>query len=196
MKIRRILLALVMILPLAACEPVLALNSLATDEELVFEPELVGAWKGYWSESLTWTWTFEKSGDCGYKLTITDPEEIEGGAAIFDVGLVRLGPYLFMDAQPKKVTYKDQRREAGMAVIPSHYFGRVWLEGEKLRIHILDDKWLKKAIAKKRVKLQHVKPERSGIVLTASTAELQRFALQYAEEDEAFSFKFELTRAK
>jgi len=52
---------------------------------------------------------------------------------------------------------------------------------------------LEKAIAKRKVKIRHQRLE-DGIVLTASTEELQKFVLKYA--DEAFSDFSEFHRRK
>ena len=84
--------------------------------------------------------------------------------------------------------------------IPSHLFLRLEIEGDKLRLAILDGDWLKKELRGGRVALAHerIGDERSGreILLTASTRELQRFMLAQGGNAKAFPEPGDLMRQR
>lgn len=69
--------------------------------------------------------------------------------------------------------------------IPAHTFARVWIEGDVLRIAPMNPQWLEELISEKKARIAHERIE-DTIVLTASTKKLQRFILQYAEDEDAF----------
>ena len=60
---------------------------------------------------------------------------------------------------------------------------------------LLDDEWLAKAIAQNKVQIQHEKLGEE-VLLTAPTAELQKFAVRYAEDEKAFAVAIQLSRRK
>lgn len=60
---------------------------------------------------------------------------------------------------------------------------------------LLDDEWLAKAIAQNKVQIQHEKLG-EGVLLTTPTAELQKFALKYVEDEKAFAVEIKLSRRK
>jgi hypothetical protein len=61
---------------------------------------------------------------------------------------------------------------------------KVWMEGEELRIQVLDSDWLKQKIRESG--FPHVEVEDEQVILTAPTPELQKFTLLYAAEPKAF----------
>ncbi len=67
----------------------------------------------------------------------------------------------------------------------SHWFWRVSIDGDVLRLAMLDPVWLKKMIDQEKVSIGH-EPTGSDVILTASTKDLQEFLRQYAEDEEAF----------
>lgn len=166
---------LVIILFLAGCV-VPSLHPLFTEKDLVFDPALVGTWA---EEDQEETWAFLKSGDNVYDLIHT----AEGLPVKYEAHLGRLGEFMFLDVYPGEPEVKNDFYK--LHLIPVHTFWRVWIEGDVLRIAMLDPDWLKGMIAQKKVKIAHERME-DGIILTASTQELQKFILQYAEDLKAF----------
>ena len=169
----RILAALGFALLLAGC--VQSLHPLFNDQDLFFEPAIVGTWVGE-SGNL---WTFLKSGDKAYELIYTEKK----APAKFSARLGKLGNLLFLDLRPEMPDVENDLQQGHLLV--AHTFSRVWLEGDTLRLAMLEHGWLKSMIDKKKLKIKH---ERLGdqIVLTASTTELQKFALKYGMDNKAF----------
>ena len=162
---------------LAGCEPTVSLHSLLTEKDLVFDPALVGTWVG---EEDKFTITFQKSGENAYELFFMG-EGVTGKH--FEARLGQLGRFRFLSIYPKELDTKDEFYKKHL--IGAHTFYRIRIDGDVLQINYLDDDWVKKMIAEKRVSIAHESFD-SDIVLTASTDELQNFVLMHAEDPEAF----------
>ena len=182
MRAIKLMIALGLAALMAGCVP--SLHPLFTEEDLVYDPALVGTWAEKEGEDI---WTFRKSGENAYDLIYTE----EGVPARFDAHLVRIGEFLFLDTYPGEPDIKNGFYLVHL--VPAHTFLRIWIERDILRYAMLDLDWLKKMIAEKKVDIAHEQVD-GGIVLTASTKELQEFFLKYAEDDEAFSDLKELHR--
>jgi hypothetical protein len=169
---------------MAGCVP--SLHPLYTEEDLAYDPALVGIWTEEESED---TWTFQKSGEHAYNLIYTE----EGVPARFDAHLVRIGEFLFLDTYPGEPDIKNDFYL--IHLVPAHTFSRIGIEGDVLRYAMLDLDWLKKMISGKKTDIGHEQVD-GGILLTASTKELQEFFLKYAEDDKAFPDSKDLHRQK
>lgn len=168
------LVALSIALLLAGC--VQSLHPLFTDQNLVFEPALVGTWAEEDSKNI---WIFLKSGEKAYELVYTE----KGTPAKFSARLGRLGKSLFLDLIPQMPDIRNDLQQAHL--LPTHTFSKVWMEGDTLRLAMLDHDWLKRMIDSRKLKIGH---ERLGnqVVLTAPTKKLQEFVAKYSEDGKAF----------
>jgi len=184
MRSAKILILLGVAIFLTGCVP--SLHPLFTDKDLVFDQALVGTWVDEDGKS---TWTFQQSGDNSYELVYTENEE----AAKFQAHLLKLGGFLFLDIFPEESGMKNGLYKG--LLIPAHGFSRIWIEGDSVRLAYLDSDWLKQMIDQKKVKIDHDFIDQ-GIILTAQTKDLQKFALKYAEDVKAFSIKTELHRQR
>ena len=184
MRTTVVIVALGLAVLMAGCVP--SLHPLFTEKDLVYDPALVGTWAEKESED---TWTFLKSGDKAYDLIYSQ----KGVPAQFEAHQVQLGEFLFLDTYPQEPGIKNDLYM--IHLIPAHTFSRIWIEGNVLRLAMLDIDWLKEMIAEKKVDIAHERVD-GGIVLTASTKELQEFFLKYADDDKAFPDPKELHRQK
>jgi hypothetical protein len=165
---------------------VVSLHPLFTDENLVFEEGLVGTW---FSEDGDVKWRFQKAEDKVYGLTVAENE----APGKFEARLVRLGKFLFLDLYPKEPDIDNDFYK--LHLLPAHGIMRVWLEGDLLRVAMIDYDWLNERIKEKKADIAHEILD-GRIVLTASTEDLQEFYLKYAEDNKAFSDPGELHRQK
>lgn len=184
MRSAKILILFGVAILLTGCVP--SLHPLFTDKDLVFDQVLVGTWV---DEDGKNTWTFQKSGENVYELVYTENEE----PAKFQAHLLKLGDFLFLDVFPEEPGMKNGLYKG--LLISAHGFSRIWIEGDSVRLAYLDPEWLKQMIDKKKVKIDHDFIDQ-GIILTAETNELQKFAVKYAEDAKAFSVKTELHRQR
>lgn len=166
----------ILLLSMSGCL-VLSVHPLYFDKDLIFETDLVGTWgEKQHEKDLSELWIFKSSGENSYRLIIKEEEEGEGA---FETHLLKLGKHLFLDLYPEEP-------EAGvefynMHLIPTHSFIRVSLEGHVMRLGFFDLEWLKNNIEQKKIKIKHERRD-DVVVLTASTAELQKFVLEHVEE--------------
>jgi hypothetical protein len=194
MNITKNLIAFVIAILFMSC--VRSLHPLFDKKDLVFEPGLVGTWAEKDREN---TWTFRRSGDKAYSLVYYEQEhgslhkEVKGDSAEFAAQLGRLGKFTFLDLIPEESDEYGNTRNTlyNLHILPAHTFWRVWLEGEVLRLALLDNGWLKEMIEQKKVEIAHEEID-GAIVLTASTQQLQEFVLKHAEDADAFPNPIEL----
>ena len=167
---------IVCVLLIGGCVP--SLHPLYTEKDVVFDPALVGVWVG--GERDSQTWRFEKSKNKSYAVTYSPQKE---EPAKFEGHLVRLNNVLFMDLLPQELDAGNDFYK--LHFVRSHTFVRVSFENEALVLAGLSPDWLKKRIEEGKVSIRHEEAE-GGILLTASTEELQEFVRMYANDSEAF----------
>ncbi|MDZ7754803.1 hypothetical protein [Rhodohalobacter sp.] len=68
---------------------------------------------------------------------------------------------------------------------PVHTFSKIELQNGEMNIRLFKSSWIKEQIEDNRVRIKHEKIE-DGVLITASTNELQRFVERYGETEEAF----------
>jgi hypothetical protein len=186
----------------AGCAPQDSLFPLFSSNDNAFENQLLGEWTvqggtGHIKPGdKAGTAIFEKSSDgVSYALTVPDfGEDARGQKVISAARMVRLGPYLFMDLGSPDL---DSTANATIPYpsIEGHVFGRVYLEKDTMHIDFLSDKWISDQAKAGKLTLANVTVG-NLTVLSATTEELRKFALQYAEDKEVFSETFAFQRKK
>jgi hypothetical protein len=76
-----------------------------------------------------------------------------------------------------------------MRVRPMHWILKVAIDGKALQLSYLDDDWLAKAMEERGIRLDHVMVgpgNQQTMLITASTADLQRFVLEHSDDEGAF----------
>ena len=176
-----------MALGVAGCIP--SLNPLYTEKDLVFDAALVGSWGEKDSADL---WTFEKEDSQSYKLTISD----QGKTSPFTAHLVRLGQHRFLDLYPAKGGLDDFKGVDfyKIALIRGHLIFKVTQIEPTLRLSFLDPDWFKKLLEKNPQALAHQQTSDDQGLITASTAELQKFMVDNVNTEGAWSDASELKR--
>lgn len=174
--------------------PARSLYPLFAKKDLLFNPSLLGTWV---DEKEKDTYTFQPSEDNkAYNVIVHEFKddssqkgtEGRGDTAIYKVHLGQIGQFWFLDSYPGRKTPDHH-------LISAHIISRIWFGGDTLRIAPLENDWLKKMIDTNRLKIAHVRLK-GDIILKASTQELQKFVLQYAEDDKAFPNPGKLVRVK
>jgi len=183
MKNLKSLTAIALLTGLAGCVP--SLHPIYTQKDLIFEPALVGKWSPVEEGEQAEVWTFTQTGDKSYGLTIIEQNQDETVApAEFEVHLLKLAGYFFLDLYPEPP--KNQNDFYSMHLVPAHTFIKMSIEGDILKLTLMDYDWLDKMIERKKVKLKHERIRDEHIVLTAQPKQLQKFIIKYADSNEAF----------
>ena len=180
---------------LNGCEPQKSLFPLATDEDKVFESQLLGEWK-IWSGTELKSGekpgfiTFSKDND-PYLYDVTIPNFGDDGSTTLTsrAKLAKLRNLLFVDFEAPEL---DKLPRFPYPAIESHVFGKLSLQNDKARIDFLSDDWVQGNIKAGKLPLAFVPLE--GPVLSASTADLRKFAVDHADDSKAFSEIMSLAR--
>jgi hypothetical protein len=160
------------------------------EQDLIFEPALVGEWREEGTKTRT---IIKQDGLKSYEITLRDED---GVTSRYSAHLIQLGNHKFMNLFP----WMEEKRMDDMGYVPVHNFYRVALESETLRFGGLRITWLKDALAQKKITVSHANFRPPGerqdrVVLTASTRELQGLLRQIGTINEAF-FDSRLQRRK
>jgi len=168
------LLAVFVIIALSmwGCVPV-SLNPLYSDKDVIFESGLVGTW---YDKEDNESIAFQKSGENSYDVCFIEDGE-RGGK--FEVHLLRLGEFLFLDFYPGEPDIEDEFYK--WHLMPMHSFFRVSIERDNLRLAMFNLDWLSDMIEQKKVDIKHELSD-DRVILTAPTQELQEFVLKYIDE--------------
>ena len=161
------------------------------ENDPVFEPALLGHWtKVQHPEE---RWTFEPDSGDGYRVVCVSEDKTNIGQA----HLFKLEGQTFLDFSAP--TWKaDIQPEP----VPSHILARVTQITPTIKMLELSYDWLGALLATNPAALRHLvietgdKPEDRRIVLTADTAELQRFMIGHLKTEVAWKASLELQPAK
>jgi hypothetical protein len=164
---------------------VASLNPLYDSEkQLVSDPAIVGTW----GDSEKNMFTFVEEGKNQYACTITS----DSIANNFEMHLVQLGKYRFLDLSPKELDEKQNAMNLyyRLHMVPVHSFSRIWIKDDRLYVSLLNLDWMKKQIELKKINIPY--HESDGIiVLIGPTKQLQNFVLKYASDTAAFEIPTE-----
>ncbi len=170
---------------LSSCGPVFSIHPWYTDKDIVFEPRLLGTWFDPTDTNDHDEFVIEKSGGNAYTITLTDPEKKPTEANSFEAHLFRLGDHLFLDATQSDIQVAGENVD--VYAVSGHMLARVSLDGDVLNLSFLDDDWMQKGLQAGTISIRHEDQDDGTPVLTATTAELQKFALDHVSDDKAFS---------
>jgi len=197
---------------LGSCVPVMSLHPLFTEENMVFEEKLLGTWvddpnspEGTWefkrvadSAQKDWELPPPKKPEKAYKLLLLNNKE--GTKGSFFAHLVKLEGRLFLDVFPSQLpcAQLDPKQDwvfNTVFLIPGHSFAVIDAIEPQLKIRWTNEDEMEKFLKEQPNALKHELVE-DRIVLTASTDELQKFVLKYADDKRIFPAEAVLTRKK
>jgi hypothetical protein len=136
-------------------------------------------------------WTIQKDGDA--YLSLADDAD-DKQIWVSKLHLLKLGDAMFFDAESGDVTY-SKTTSVSSPVLKAHGIGRIWIEKDALRIEMLSDDWLRDSAKNGAPELSFVEPDKQ-LIVTATTKQLQVFALKYANDAKVFSEELKFTRHK
>jgi hypothetical protein len=161
---------------LGGCVP--SLHPLFTENDLIFDANLIGSWSDPNAKDL---WTFTSFNNRVYKLIYIDPDG-QSGKFIATLGNIGDDRYLNIFPEdpnlPQNAYYKSH-------LISVNSFIKVKTTNDGLIAQILDYDKVKKLLTKKPAVLKHELITGDGLLLTASTKELQKFLRKYASDEDA-----------
>jgi len=194
MKTKLIILTGILAMMMSSCL-VKSLHPFYTEKDLIYKPELIGTWLG--KDSTTWEISQHKvfngflkdeKPTPGYDIVYTDQK----GTSKFLAHLFNAGGYLYLDFYLPDLEGPDL---AVMHLVPAHTLAGVELSGNQITIKWYNEEWLVKLFNDNRIRIAHERipfdldeknPDNFQVVLTAPTADLQKFISKYGNDPEAF----------
>jgi hypothetical protein len=155
-------------------------------KDVGFEPALLGNWVN--SKSTDEHWKFEREGTNAYQFTYISDNK----ASVMQAHFFKLDQNSFMDL------FTTQDTDVQPPPIPSHFLVRVFEVKPVPRLAALNYDWLKSFLEKDPTALRHhvltneTNSEDTRLILTAETAELQKFILKHLKTEAAWKEDFEL----
>lgn len=158
--------------------------------------------------------------DDGSTVTLRDDEGIDGhyelahfseeGQYAYDAVLLKLGKTYFLDVFPDAPiddleTFKQKEKTPGLSFseedenfpilanyVATHNFYKVeFVNDKKILIYPFDGERLEDLVAQRKIRIKH-ESVNDNFVITASTEELQKFIIKYAEDKKTFEDPLEL----
>lgn len=128
---------------LAACIP--SVCPFYTDKDVVFDGRLLGEWQAKDNTNDPETWTFEKSTNNAYKLTVVEPQ---GKTGEFAAHLFKLKQEQFLDLIPTDCNYATNQADlVAFSMFPGHLLVNVRQIEPELSLAFCDFDWLEKYLA-------------------------------------------------
>ena len=194
MKAKFIILTALIAVTMSSCL-VKSLHPFYTEKNLVYKPELIGKWTG--KDSASWEIRQHKAfaglfkdekPTQSYDIICTDNK----GTSKFLAHLFSVGGQLYLDFYLPDIEGPDL---AVMHLIPAHTLARVELANNQITINWYNEEWLVKLFSENRIRIAHERipydldkndPDHFQVVLTAPTADLQKFIIKYGNDPAAF----------
>ena len=160
-----------------------------TEKDLTFDPALLGQWSK--ADEKKEQWKFERRGTNAYLLTFVSDDQTN----VMQAHLFKLAGQRFLD-----LFAPEKESEVLPPPIPSHLLLRVAQVTPTLRMTALNHDWLKDYLQKVPNAVRHElvqsgeRPDDVRVVLTADTAELQKFILNQIKTNAAWNEEFELKK--
>lgn len=176
-----------------------SLHPLYTPSDLVLMHEIAGTWRLEDDETLV---MIRAEKDSAYRFT-----QIDGLDTVhYQMHLTRLGQHIYMDLYPYENcgSFMTDAQEQGDCsksenilrnFLPVHSFSRVEMRQGRLVITEFDVDRLNNLFEKNRIRLGHEKLEEEDLILlTASTDDLRKFIVKYADDPKAFADPVQLIK--
>ena len=176
------------------------LHPIFTEKDLVYKSELIGKWETKQNNDEGWAEisplakenSIELPGnvtsikDKGYLVTYKN--EVGKVTELYIAFLAKIGKHLYFDYYPVPTESEKNANEFYMQhFVKMHAPYRVDLQKNgSFELDRLEGSYLDKLIKEKKVRIHHEINSDGGIVITASTEELQQYILKYGDDPEAF----------
>lgn len=187
---------------MGGCVPVMSIHPLYNEKDVIYEQKLLGLWEDE-DDNTTWEfrqlpdknrrekkWTYAQDEDPNNTYHLIYHEDENKGS--FAAHLVKLDDKMFLDVYPTVIpcfTQEPNECEYLLNMVflaPLHTFTRIEFNEPQLKIFITNEDKIKDLLKEKPGAVKHEKIKDRRIILTASTKELQKFFLEYADDERLF----------
>lgn len=182
MKWAKVILILLLGLSMCGCVPQLSIYPLWDKEHLASESALVGTWV---NEDGTEFIQFKEEDQRRYLVVYSATDEKESSQSSYIARMVRLEGALFLDFEPEQNALEGRLKpELYLPLVSAHFFARAGVQGDELRLAVLDDEAFLNKITNDRFDIRYERPNpgNDDHILSAKTEEIQKFFSMYATD--------------
>lgn len=166
---------------------VTSVHPIYTQEDLVYDDNLLGDWITNDSVLLS----FEKSSKNKMPFYQRDTNQsktyyatyYDKKPAEFKVHLVKLDKYLYLDFFMHHFEMDNDLIET--TLFPVHSFSKIEIYRDSLIIKGFDARYISKLLNQRKIRIKHEVSD-GNMLLTAPTEELQKFIIKYADDPDLF----------
>lgn len=178
------LLALVVVaLVLCSCAPVFSIHSLYSDTDSYFDPGLVGTWFDPTDPAQS-PIIFAPLGSNAYTVSGSDDSVKPPIEYTYECHLVKFGGRLFIDAEQSDISVANE--SVPVMAIPAHMLGELTVDQQNLTIRFLGYDLMGDSSNSAFIAIRHETTDDGLPILTANSADLQKFLLAHADDVKAF----------
>ena len=168
---------------------IFSLHPLYHQEDLVMKPGIVGTWQS--NSDKGFFVIIDTLGNKKYEFVMLDKEDTIG----FQMGLIELNNQYFIDLFPLDDGNILLGEDAELLenlfrnYIPAHSFMKFDVIGDEMYLTEFDEERLIELFQQDKIRLAHEIPgeDEDYVVITASTGDLQKFIIRYANDKDAFT---------
>ena len=185
MRISKWVLALLFVTSWVGCY-VPSIHPLYTNQDLIFNPDLVGQWVERGNGKAQWM--FAKKEEKSYVLRITQDDK---KVFVFTACLLKVGAYHYLDIFPDT---EDATNDDFLLknMLPIHSFIRIKQLTPTLEVEVMNTEWLSEFIKSHPDAIKHEtmvigKKDETLTVLTAQPKELQAFLIKHEKREKVWN---------
>jgi len=181
---------LLLMLPFFLSSCIISLHPLFTSEAIIDDGRLTGIWieQGENQESQS-SFDFKIGENTGhYELLHTD----NGSTYTYDAVLLKLGEKYYLDVilngelcPTSNQSKADEQYPVLAELIASHNFYKLEFVEDQFLLYPFDGDRLEKMVKNRMIRIKHENVD-GQLIITASTEELQKFFIKYADDEKAF----------
>jgi hypothetical protein len=177
MKYLKIFFIVILLLPFCNCYPP-SFCPIWDEQHSVFEKNLLGEWKGIDSDNfITKNTDFDHK---SYFITITEGQN----KSSYYARLIRLRNHYYIELKDQLSSNERQRLEGEIyqPLIPMYWFAQLQLDGDTLKVSIINAIKFNEKISKKEINLSFIERQDVPILLISNTTKIQQ-ALEQIDND-------------
>lgn len=173
---------------------VVSLQPFYTQLDVEADSRLNGIWSDKEGDV---TFSFEPVKEEGkeneYKLVVKEKDGAQQVSGEFEVRIVRLGTFYFLDIYPQSSKEGNEFYRAHFT--RAHTIARAQISQDSIQMAFLSASWLKAKIEEKSLDTPHAEAD-EALLLTGTTEEVQELVFSHANDDEAFAYPVSLEKQK
>jgi hypothetical protein len=192
MKTKNILLIAAMGLLMSGCF-IKSLYPFYTKKEIVSDARILGTWLD--DQSNKWVIYQQMRGlipaDSSYQIEIKDKD---GNSGSFNTHLFRLNNQFYLDFYPSDGQISSNDFIKG-SILFTHTLAKIEFSSNGIKIQWFNENWLAKLLEQNKIRIRH-EELKDGLLLTASTEDLQKFIVKYGNDSQAFKLEVDNDKKK